>query len=331
LAAYALLFGLTMAVAAKSFDRYLLPAFPAVDLLAGLGLALSVRRLRWIGGAGQLLAATCLLPLLAYPLAISLPYALTWYNPLAGGGTAAQQVLAVGWGEGLDLVARHLNGKPNAEQLKVGLPGEIYTTVLDSQFAGQVMPIQGGNPSAGDPDYFVTYIRSPQETLPTYDPRFQAWPPEAVVRLAGLEYARVYPLEVGIPLGARFGDLVVLEGYGLETLTLRAGRQLDLELYWRALGQLPPGARVAIVLTDLAGREITRADPPLGDLSPGDLRSRTYQPVLPPSLRPGEYLLWIAVEPLVGHPLPLAGRPASLAPEAPESPTRAVLRTILIR
>jgi hypothetical protein len=300
-------------------------------LLAGLGLALSVRRLRWIGGAGQLLAAACLLPMLAYPLAISLPYALAWYNPLAGGGAAAERVLAVGWGEGLDLVARHLNAKPNAEQLKVGLPGEIYTTVLDSQFVGQVMPIQGGDPSVGDPDYFVTYLRSPQEALPTYDPRFQTWPPEAVVRLAGIEYARLHPVEVGIPLDARFGDLVTLEGYGLETLTLRAGRPLDLKLFWRALGELPPGTRVAIILTDLAGREITRADPPLGNLPPSELRARTYQPVLPASLRSGEYLLWIAVEPLVGRPVPLAGRPSALAPEAPESPTRAVLRSILIR
>src|SRR5207248_348046 len=111
LLAYAVLFGLAMTFAAKSFDRYLLPAFPALDLLAGLGLALSARRLRWIGGAGRLLAGAFLLPLLVYPLATSLPYALTWYNPLAGGGPAAQAALMVGWGEGLDQVARYLNAR----------------------------------------------------------------------------------------------------------------------------------------------------------------------------------------------------------------------------
>ena len=31
-------FGAAMTVAAKGFDRYLLPIFPALDLLAGLGL-----------------------------------------------------------------------------------------------------------------------------------------------------------------------------------------------------------------------------------------------------------------------------------------------------
>ena len=46
---------------------------------------------------------------------------------------------------------------------------------------------------------------------------------------------------------------------------------------------------------------------------------------------PGEYLLWVELESLPGHPIPLAGRPASLAPGAPEHPTQAVLRSIQVR
>src|SRR4029079_17870405 len=52
LAAYAVLFGFAMTFAGKSFDRYLLPAFPAIDLLAGFGLALVARRVGGRGAAG---------------------------------------------------------------------------------------------------------------------------------------------------------------------------------------------------------------------------------------------------------------------------------------
>jgi 4-amino-4-deoxy-L-arabinose transferase-like glycosyltransferase len=331
LLAYALLFGLVMTFAAKSFDRYLLPAFPALDLLAGLGLALSARRLRWIGGAGRLLAGAFLLPLLVYPLATSLPYALTWYNPLAGGGSAAQAALAVGWGEGLDQVARYLNARPNAERLKVTMPGQVYTTVLDSQFVGQVMPAEGGDPSANDAAYFVTYVRGPQEVgPPLYDASFQSWQPELVVRLAGLEYARVYYSGLGVPIGATFSGIAGLEGYGLDTVAGRPGRPLNVKLFWRALGAAPAGTRTVLTLTDPVGREVARSEAPFVPPEPGQARPRSYQLSLSTALTPGEYLAWVALETAPGRPVPLAGRPSALAAGAPEDPLRAVLRSIQV-
>jgi hypothetical protein len=332
LLAYAVLFGLTMTFAAKSFDRYLLPAFPALDLLAGLGLALSARRLRWIGGAGRLLAGAFLLPLLVYPLATSLPYALTWYNPLAGGGPAAQAALVVGWGEGLDQVARYLNTRPNADRLKVTMPGQVYTTVLDSQFVGQVMPAEGGDPSTNDAAYFVTYVRAPQEVgPPIYDARFQIWQPELVVRLAGVEYARVYNSGLGVPIGATFGGVAGLEGYGLDAVATRPGRTLNVKLFWRALGAVPGGTRTVLTLTDPAGHDVARAEAPLVPPEPGQTRPRSYQLVLPAALTPDEYLAWVALETAAGRPLPLAARPTALAVGAPEDPLRAVLRSIQVR
>ena len=332
LLAYAVLFGLAMTFAAKSFDRYLLPAFPALDLLAGLGLALSARRLRWIGGAGRLLAGAFLLPLLVYPLATSLPYALSWYNPLAGGGPAAQAALVVGWGEGLDQVARYLNARPNADRLKVAMPGQVYTTVLDSQFVGQVMPADGGDPSANDAAYFVTYIRAPQEIgPPVYDARFQTWQPEMAVRLAGLEYAHVYNSGLGVPIGATFGGVAGLEGYGLDAVATRPGRTLNVKLFWRALGAVPGGTRTVLTLTDPAGRDVARAEAPLVPPEPGQTRPRSYQLALPTALPSGEYLAWVALETAPGRPLPLAARPTALAVGAPEDPLRAVLRSIQVR
>ena len=335
LAAYALIFAAAMTAAAKSFDRYLLPAFPALDLLAGLGLTLAARRLRPFGGAGRLLAVAFLLPLLVYPLATSLPYALTWYNPLAGGGSAAQRALTVGWGEGLDVVARYLNARPNAERLKVAMPGEIYTTVLDSQFAGQVMPAEGGDPAANGADYFVTYIRAPQDADPVYDPRFQTWQAEAVARLGGIEYARVYRATLGIPLGATFGDpaspLATLEGYGLDLTSTRTGRPVTARLFWRLLADPPPDSRVLLSLHDPTDREVARTENPLGPFERDRPRPRQYQLQVPTGLPPGEYQLWVALTAAQDQPVPLTAPPTALAPGAPQHPSRAILRTIRVR
>jgi 4-amino-4-deoxy-L-arabinose transferase-like glycosyltransferase len=331
LLAYAVFFGLLMTVAAKSFDRYLLPAFPALDLLAGLGLALSARRLRWAGGVAWLLIGAFLLPVAVFPLAISSPYPLAWYNPLAGGGPAAERVLAVGWGEGLDQVARYLNARPNPDRLKAAMPGEIYTTVLDAQFAGQVMPLEGGDPSSNDSAYFVTYVRAPQDAPPVYDPRFQSWQPEYVVRLADIDYSRVYSAAFGVPIEAVFGEVARLEGYGLEPLVTRPGRPLHVKLFWRALAPVLSQSRVVVLLLDSGNREVARADWPLGPMEAGQARPRAYQLQLPGSLPAGEYLVWVGLESPSGEPLPLMGRPNALAPTAPEQPSLVVLRSVQVR
>jgi 4-amino-4-deoxy-L-arabinose transferase-like glycosyltransferase len=333
LACYALLFALAMTVSAKGFDRYLLPAIPAVDLLAGLGLAISVRRLHWVGGAGLLLAWAFLLPVLFYPVATTSPYTLTWFNPLAGGGPAALRAMPVGWGEGLDQAARFLNAQPESNRQRAGLQGEIYTAVLAAQFDGQVLPLEGGDPSAQRLSHFVSYVRRPGGQLepPVYDPRFQDWPPVWVVRLADIDYARVYDARLGIPVGAEFRDLARLEGYGLETLTTRPGRSVGVRLHWRGLPQRPAEALVVLVLRDATGLELARTATRLGPLDTDQTRDRVYQVAVPATLAPGEYLLWVGLQTTDGQPVPLAGPPASQAAAAPLDPNLAVLRTLQVR
>jgi 4-amino-4-deoxy-L-arabinose transferase-like glycosyltransferase len=329
LVVYALGFGALMTVAAKSVDRYVLPALLPLDLLAGLGLARAARRLSWVGGAGYLLAGALLLPAMVYPLASSLPYPLAWYNPLAGGGVAAQRTLAVGWGEGLDQVAAYLNRQPNAELLRVAMSDDLYRTVLDAQFVGTVMRVEGGDPSVDDADYVVRYIRAPLDWPPIYDPHFQNWTPEQMVRIGGIDYAQVYPAKLGIPLGADFGGLATLEGYGIESLVVRAGKPLDAHLFWRAAAA-PVEAKVKLTLTDRAGRELARSSGRLDQLAPGQAHESFTSLTVPPGLSAGEYLLWAGLE-SGGETVPLNGAPASLAAGAPEAPERAVLRSVVVR
>jgi hypothetical protein len=123
---FALLIGVAVSVAAKKFDRYLLPAWPAIEILAAVGLVALGRR------AGALLRRGCLrrhirawlgpaavLAVGAFLLASDLwyhPYEIAYYNPLLGGGATAEHVILVGWGEGMEQVGAWLRGRPDLER-----------------------------------------------------------------------------------------------------------------------------------------------------------------------------------------------------------------------
>jgi len=195
LVTYALLYGLAIAHGAKKFDRYLLPLFPPMDLLAAMGWAclggaivarwprLRVRRWPLIGGATLVLIQA----LLVLPCH---PYYLAWYNPLLGGLRQAVRTLPVGWGEGLQEAAAYLNAQPDAEKLTVasaGVPG------MAPKFRGRTLPLTPG--SLIEADYVVVYVSDRQGGPSVVDEFIAGTPPQHVVRLQGVEYAWVYPNE----------------------------------------------------------------------------------------------------------------------------------------
>jgi len=195
LLAYALLYGLAIAVGAKKFDRYLLPLFPAMDLLAAMGWTCLGKVLldRWpklrsgqwvlIGGATlALIQALLVLP--------CHPHYLAWYNPLLGGLRQAVRTLPVGWGEGLEKAAAYLNAQPDAEELTVasaGVPG------MAPKFRGRTLPLTPA--SLIEADYVVVYVSDRQGGPSPVDELIAGTPPQHVVRLRGVEYAWVYPNE----------------------------------------------------------------------------------------------------------------------------------------
>lgn len=146
-------FSALISLGAKKIDRYLLPIFPALDLLAGAGWLKSAsalqdllgqpRRMRPSLSAGlpaHAFGAILIVLFLAQGTAISTgwPYYLDAYNPLAGGLKGALPVLAVGWGEGLEQVAAYLNRQPGtAEQIVAG----SSPVLLASLFRGQVLAL----------------------------------------------------------------------------------------------------------------------------------------------------------------------------------------------
>ena len=188
-------FILFLSLAGKKLDRYTLPVFPSLDLLAGLGLwtlglwlapYLSKTglqdRTRRLAIGGALVALTLAQ---AIPLAMVAPYALAYYNPMVGGGPAAGRVLLVGWGEGLDQVADFLNAEPNPETHVIA----VYFP-LELNFQGMVI---GRVVQFGDPlpvNYVVDYVNAAQRAQTP--PEVAGMVPVKEVWINGIQYARVY-------------------------------------------------------------------------------------------------------------------------------------------
>jgi 4-amino-4-deoxy-L-arabinose transferase-like glycosyltransferase len=199
----ALVYGLLMNLGAKKFDRYLLPAFAPLDLLAALGL---VSVAAWIAGrmrpglARRALVPLFLVSIVLLQAALSLPtypYYLSYYNPLLGGGQNAHKTLMIGWGEGLDEAGRYLTSKPNAQDLQVAA---WYLTCFAPYYAGNIrgIPIETDVSDAQlaellASDYLVVYIHQWQRAMPRPLLEILAGQtPEHSVEINGVEYVRIY-------------------------------------------------------------------------------------------------------------------------------------------
>ena len=288
-AVYVVLFTVMMSIGAKKFDRYLLPVFPFLDLLAAAGWIAMVQwissRISGLGGRtapsdGQLgsgwnwvsrrvFAPTLILLLMLQALSSlpAYPYYLTAYNPLLGGIGQAARVLLVGWGEGYDQVADYLNEKPNAADLNVAtwysaqtmtylFHGHSWDVRADRQEPIGVFPwTQAG--------YMVVYINQLQREIPnrTVLEFFGSLEPEHVVNLDGLDYAWIYrvpkdvPDEVSpyqYPVGRGFGGKVRLLGYDVdESLTKFEGdNYLVITFYWQCLEPMTENYRLYLKLVN---------------------------------------------------------------------------------
>jgi hypothetical protein len=185
---FALGFGLMMTLGAKKFDRYLLPAVPALVILASLGWWVVLVRLRQASlrtALGVGLAALICLPLL-----VTYPYPLSYYNPLLGGGPAAQRSVMIGNGEGLDQAARWLREQPNPAELRVSAHS---WDILAGLVPADGEPLRDGIPD--DADYIVTYGRRIQMHRwgPSLERYLTANPPVYTVRINGIEYVHIHP------------------------------------------------------------------------------------------------------------------------------------------
>ena len=166
-----LLFTICLSATSKKFSRYLLPAFPMLEILAAIGL---VQGFKWVYATlcsrfqtlevplykNALLVTACIafffiqtLPVLALH-----PYYGTYYN-LCWKGTDITKIITVGEASGLDLAAKYLNEKPNARELVVQV-SPLATEFVYYYFQGRVYRADRG--VGISPAYEVVYIRDSQ-------------------------------------------------------------------------------------------------------------------------------------------------------------------------
>ena len=143
----------------KKQDRYALPIFPMLDLVAAIGLLTLIRQAL----ARRVLIGLILLVNLTLTL-LSYPYYFSYYNPLVGGIRMAERALTVGWGEGLNLAAAHLNRMPDAGQLKVA---SWYGSTFAPFFQGETIRYSDQKGNTLGADYVVS------STLISFSAKFQ--------------------------------------------------------------------------------------------------------------------------------------------------------------
>jgi hypothetical protein len=255
LVVFILSFMAMISLGADKEDRYNLPIFPALDILAAVGLCDLARQIKFLvslrlpsakGWSGASLRAVVLLLVLILqgrPTLAHYPYYLSYFNPLLGGGPQAARTMMVGWGDGLDEAARYLNSKENATELRAA---SWYYGSFAPFFAGQPWPLSKRNLYWQDVDYAVLYLNGVQRFLPNPDivGYFRSLKPEHTVRFKGLDYAWIYkvprPLpDVLLPIQhvqrVELGDQILLLGYDLEDERFQSEGKLEVTLYWQAL------------------------------------------------------------------------------------------------
>lgn len=204
LALYVGVYTLIMSFGDKKFDRYFLPAYLPLDVLASFGWLSTAA---WLGrGFNVLRSKLTFAVLLAGVVAIqaastlqNYPYYLTYFNPLLGGTRGAEKVMMVGWGEGLNEAALYLKQVPNIRQkqilswyslafdwysLQLGVKSEVVDFSAEMSLADYL-----------NLDYVVIYVNQMQRNYP---PDLIAYlekqKPVYTVHMNGVDYVYVYRL-----------------------------------------------------------------------------------------------------------------------------------------
>lgn len=120
----AILFTVCFTFTSKKIPRYLLPVFPMLNVLAGIGFCYMVK---WIGShlrkqyfkkIAQVSCIVLVLLLSAVPIFALHPYYSVYYN-LCWKIVEIPKIISVGESSGLELAAKYLNQKENAEKMRV--------------------------------------------------------------------------------------------------------------------------------------------------------------------------------------------------------------------
>jgi hypothetical protein len=323
------LFVLFMTLGEKKQDRYILPVYPILSIVAAIGLVRILNpksqtpapragarasNLRFSVSSLQVLLFVAILLFQGALVVANYPYYLTYYNPLLGGIRAAERAVTIGWGEGLELAAEYLNQKPDAEDMRVSA---WYQSTFAPFFKGEAISYSKEKGKAMAGDYVVFYINQLQRRFPDdelfryFETRYQ---PEKIIPLKGVNYAVIYPgpgiqhyVEDRVDEHRRvYRGIAALLGWDWPDAndpnrpTVEAGNALPFRLYWEYLGKVPE-ERFFFRLIGSDGKtwaegisqpvSAENGDP--ATWRQGQIITEEGELVVPPGTPPGEYQLQI--------------------------------------
>jgi 4-amino-4-deoxy-L-arabinose transferase-like glycosyltransferase len=236
LAVFDFLFTLFMTFAEKKFDRYLLPSHAPLMLIAGWGWVQLANSLAWFRKpswrAPALLGAVAALQLIS--AGFTFPYYLSYYNPILAVITRPENVIQIGWGEGLDQAATYLESQPGIDQKQVA---SWYSTSFNLLYESKAndIPIALELSNANllsllANDYLVIYIHQLQRGTPqNLFAALQLSEPEHIVTINGLEYVRIYHQD---PLTKPHPDGIYQVGAQIATGAWRSVGATSDSCYW---------------------------------------------------------------------------------------------------
>jgi hypothetical protein len=304
---YALLFALFMNIGAKKFDRYLLPSYLPLDLLAGLGwgvIFLWVWQRRPTAGIERFIPALiALIPIgaMAWFALPTYPYYLSYYNPVLGGAANAPEVMMIGWGEGADAAARFLNAhlaEEGIDPAQVTVASGYTNGPFSYFFPGRTLPITFWH----EADYAVVYAQDWQRQLPSRKAiaHYAGLTPLHVVRIDGLEYAHIYDLSA-----ARLPDYVTdwgntepppirLVSFQLPAAAVSPGESFRAIFYFVNRAAIAENLNVLVRVVGPGDTEIARSDgwpwgSPTSTWQMGDVWPDGHDLAIPRSAAPGWY------------------------------------------
>jgi 4-amino-4-deoxy-L-arabinose transferase-like glycosyltransferase len=306
----------------KKQDRYLLPLFPFLDLLAAFAFVEISRSVsQWVGKwtntqyairntqyAIRTTLPFLLLILQVLPTLTAYPYYLAYFNPLLGGLPRALETTLVGWGEGMEQAAAYLNQRPDADQLYVAaVPAQTFLPYFQGRGENFYT-----NDVALRADYVVLYVSQVQRLAPSPEivRYFQAMEAEHTVYVRGVPYAWIYPgpklITSDVPSAITlsnvgFGDQLRLAGFQISKPDSPAS-SLEAVLYWHALAPMSTDYTVSVRLVAPNGTWVVQHDGwPAGGLLPtsqwrlGDYVRDAHSLALPASVASGEYAFQVVV------------------------------------
>lgn len=202
-----LVFFSIMSLGTKKFDRYLLPIFLPLNLIAGVGWLTAIT---WMASRFKALRnpytqyiAVGILAVGQFGFAIPHhPYYLTYYNPLMGKADQVPGDMFTGWGEGLNEAALYLIEIPDINNKRVF---SWYSNAFNWYAQGlglNVDPIYTGTETSAEGlgeylsgDYAVIYINQWQRNMPRQlIEALTGVEPIHTVQIGGVDFVRIYDL-----------------------------------------------------------------------------------------------------------------------------------------